>query len=299
MPSSTPDKQERQRQRKFARAKVRHFLFTHGPHRLTKGRTTQRHLKGEVQVRELTVESALWPAELDGLRIGHVSDFHFGDLMPAARAVAIIDLLAANAPDMIACTGDVIDLHCDGAEPIFDALTASGAPLGSFLVLGNHDELHDRRRVEAMARNSGVALLENERVEIVHNGAHLVVAGVTWGKSQRDCSRLVKRTCNGAEHILLSHNPKSFPRAAVLGIPLTLAGHTHGGQVAIRNQPALNLSLSHRRSAGLYEKRGVHLYVTTGVGAWFPLRVNCPAEVAVITMRGGPHVPSARDATPP
>ena len=93
--------------------------------------------------------------------------------------------------------------------------------------------------------------------------------------------------CGDFAHLLLAHNPRAFVRAAEIGVPLTLAGHTHGGQVAIKNRPGLNLAVTQRFSAGLFECGGSHLYVTAGVGAWFPLRMNCPAEIVMITMRSG------------
>ena len=85
-------------------------------------------------------------------------------------------------------------------------------------------------------------------------------------------------------HVLLCHNPKGFDHAAEIGIPLTLSGHTHGGQIARRNKPDANMAFAHKRSAGLYETGDCRLFVTVGIGAWFPLRMNCPAEVVVITM---------------
>ena len=75
--------------------------------------------------------------------------------------------------------------------------------------------------------------------------------------------------------------------AAGLGVPLTLAGHTHGGHIAMKGRPNANLALTHRYRSGLYTDGPSRLYVTTGVGDWFPVRVNCPAEIAIITMRYG------------
>ena len=72
---------------------------------------------------------------------------------------------------------------------------------------------------------------------------------------------------------------------------LTLSGHTHGGQVALPRRPNTNLAISHRHSAGLFEIGDSRLFVTRGVGSWFPLRVNCPPEVAMLTMRHGPITP--------
>jgi predicted MPP superfamily phosphohydrolase len=85
--------------------------------------------------------------------------------------------------------------------------------------------------------------------------------------------------------LLLAHNPKAFVGAVDREIPLTLSGHTHGGQVARRANRRHNLVFTHRLNAGHYHQGESHLYVTNGVGAWFPLRVNCPPEVAVVEMR--------------
>ena len=219
------------------------------------------------------------------MRIGHISDFHVGELHSVDNALKAIEQLAACEVDLVACTGDVVDLHVDMAGPIVKALGAVKAQLGSFLVLGNHDELHDPETLTGMALESGLTVLSNEAVEINHHGSQLVVAGIEWAKSAVRCANLVDRACGELTHLLLSHNPKAFLRATELGVPVTLAGHTHGGQVAMKNRPNANLAISQRRSAGLFQSNGSALYVTTGIGAWFPLRVNCPAEIAIITMR--------------
>jgi predicted MPP superfamily phosphohydrolase len=88
-------------------------------------------------------------------------------------------------------------------------------------------------------------------------------------------------------HLLLAHNPKAFHAAARRDIPLTLSGHTHGGQVAWKGKPRANVSFAHRLSAGLYQRNGCSLFVSVGAGAWFPLRVHCAPEVLVITVRRG------------
>lgn len=235
-------------------------------------------------IRELEAESPLWPGEFDGLRIGHVSDFHLGELLPLEKALEVVDCLARQQPDLVACTGDLVDLDNGCARPLLEALGALDPPLGTFLVLGNHDELHDADGLAAMAADSGVSVLRNEAVKINHHGHHLVVVGIEWARSAVACARHVDRACGGETHLLLAHNPKAFLRASDLGIPLTLAGHTHGGQIAMKKRPNTNLALSHRRSAGLFRSNGSVLYVTNGVGAWFPLRVNCPAEIALLTI---------------
>lgn len=289
--------EELARQAKYRRARIRNFLFTSGPNRLTGGRISRRHLAQDVCVREIETASPLWPKAFDGMRIGHVSDFHLGELLPLPRALEIVERLRSQEPDLVACTGDLVDLHHHGAAPLLDALAAIDARFGSWLVLGNHDELDSPEMLSEMAKRAGVLPLHNEAVELhqpSRNGdTHdsLVLAGIDWAKSASGCAKHVEIACggpNGFAHLLLAHNPKAFTRAAELDVPLTLAGHTHGGQVAMKKRPRANLAFTHRHSAGLFAKGISKLFVTTGIGAWFPLRVNCPAEIVILTMRHDP-----------
>jgi predicted MPP superfamily phosphohydrolase len=167
-------------------------------------------------------------------------------------------------------------------------MAAAGAPLGAALVLGNHDELHCPHTIMREASEAGLLVLHDEEVQISHNGNRLRIGGIGWAASAVASAKRVDLFAETPPDILLAHNPKAFRRAADLGIALTLSGHTHGGQIAMRNRPNASLALTHRHRAGLFERGDSRLYVTTGVGSWFPLRVNCPAEIAVVTMRHGP-----------
>jgi predicted MPP superfamily phosphohydrolase len=280
---------------KYQRARIRHFLFTVGPNTLSGGRIRRRHLAQDVVVREIEIASPRWPKHFDGMRIGHVSDFHLGHLLPLEKALEVVELVREQEPDLVACTGDVVDLDHHEAAPLLSALADISAPLGTALVLGNHDELHCGDTLSRMAEDAGLAVLRNEAIEIVHNGNRLRIAGIHWAKSAVTCARYVDATCGHDAELLLSHNPKAFMRAAELGIPLTLSGHTHGGQIAMKNRPNANLAIAHRHRAGLFAEGSSRLYVTSGVGAWFPLRINCPAEIAMITMK---HQPAPVEAQP-
>lgn len=273
---------------KYRRAALRHLIFTSGPNRLSGGRLLRRHLAQDVEVREVEIVSPAWPDAFDGMRIGHISDLHVGDLLPVDRAVGIAEQLARLEPDLVACTGDVVDLDNAMAPPVLDALRAVDAPMGNLLVLGNHDHLDDGEELAEMARRADLLVLRDEVVEIVHNGGRLRLGGVEWSRTLKECSQRVGRIAGSPGdgiNILLSHNPKSFLEATRLGIPLTLAGHTHGGQIARKKVPNHNLAFAHGLNRGLYQRHASHLFVTTGVGAWFPLRVNCPPEIAIVTMR--------------
>ena len=289
--SSSARRGARRHKARYRRARLRNFVFTVGPGRLTGGRIARRHLARSIVLRTLETGSPRWPESFDGLRIGHLSDFHLGDLVPLERLLEAIDLLARQEPVLLACTGDLVDLHHEGAPPLFEALAAIRAPMGTAVVPGNHDELHCPHTIMAMARRAGLLVLHDEAARIRRNGTALTVAGVSWASTSRACGRRVEGACDEATDLLLAHNPRTFARAAEIGVPLTLAGHTHGGQVALKNRPNANLALAHRHGAGLFESGSSRLFVTTGVGSWFPLRLNCPAEVAVITMR---HIPARR-----
>ncbi|MDY7110099.1 MAG: metallophosphoesterase [Planctomycetota bacterium] len=263
------------------------MMFTEGPERLSRGRISRRLLSGNILVREVETESPRWPEALDGLRIGHVSDFHLGALIPLRRALEAVDALAGQKPDFVACTGDVVDLHHDPARPLLEAMGSIGAPLGAALVLGNHDELHCPDTIMRLGREAGLIVLHDEAVRLSRNGDALLVAGIGWSGSAAGCAERIERAGGSDAHLLLSHNPRAFLSAGKLGVPLTLAGHTHGGHIALRRRPGTNLALTHRYRSGLYAVGPSRLYVTTGVGDWFPVRINCPSEIAIITMRHG------------
>lgn len=278
----------RDSQGRLARARLRHAVVTLLPDRVSGGSLVRRHLAQSLVCRRVEVWIPSWPARFDGVRIGHLSDLHVGHLMPTRRAVEAVDLLAQARPDMLACTGDVVDLDVAGSEPVFQALGALRAPLGRYFVLGNHDLLDSARRVLRLARSAGLRTLRSE-AECVKGG--LRIGGIDWGRTLDENARGVRALVRHAHlpHLLLAHNPKAFREAARQGIPLTLAGHTHGGQFALL--PKLRMrpraAESRRLLAGHYHEGESHLFVTTGVGGWFPLRVNCPAEVVVVTVRRG------------
>ncbi|MEE2906644.1 MAG: metallophosphoesterase [Planctomycetota bacterium] len=284
-----PDKPSKPRRSvKFRKAKIRHTVFTLGADKLTGGWLSRRHEAQQPLKRHVEISTPAWPKNLDGLRIGHVSDFHFGDLMTLQNALLAIEALKSEAPEIICNTGDLVDLEWQGVEPLVQAFVDLNPPLGNFFVLGNHDELDDGEAVARVASEAGIHVLRNGTFTVDRNGQPLCIGGVDWARTPKQCREQIDTMAeDGDPHVLLCHNPKGFDHAAELAIPLTLSGHTHGGQIARRNKPDANMAFAHRRSAGLYEIDDYRLFVTVGVGAWFPLRMNCPAEVVIITMRHG------------
>ena len=280
----------KKRSSKFRRAQLRHLFVTRGLNRLSGGRLLARHESESVLIRHVDVSTPIWPAAWDGLRIAHISDVHVGDLMSIERAVELTKLIEAEHPDLICNTGDVADLVCPDLAPFFTACAAIDPPMGNMLVLGNHDELDDGEQVASMAERAGIHVLRNNRMDVEHDGNTLRVGGIDWARTGSECrSSIDEMLEQGGADLLLSHNPKAFDHATERGIPLTLSGHTHGGQIARKNRPNANIALAmnHRRNAGLYEQADSRMFVTVGAGALFPLRMNCPAEIAIITVRRG------------
>lgn len=257
--------------------------------RLTFGALSRRHALLPIEEKAIELRLPTWPLAYDGLRIAHVSDFHLGHLMSSERAIATLEAVRRLKPDLVACTGDVVDLDVEPAQPVLEAMAGCGAPLGSLLVLGNHDHLDHPRRLARVAEEAGVTVLHDQVALLGTPGARLRIGGVDWARTIGQCGRRVGRAWNAGRGIdlLLSHNPKSFVAAARLGVPLTLSGHTHGNQFAMRKSPKPPPRFSRRLTAGLYRRGDSALFVTVGLGSWFPLRVNCPPEIAVLTVRRG------------
>ncbi len=273
------------RLRKLKRAKFRHKLFTTGPNKLTRGKLFKKHFDQSIQVNEFSIHSPKWPESFNGLRIAHVSDFHLGDLMPLERALDIVALIEKQEPDLIACTGDIVDLHPCHVRELMDALASVPTTYGTYAVLGNHDELDRPQAIVDAGLDAGIHVLQDATCTIHRGEEVLRIAGIGWAKTEKQCEQKVEHTCTNETHLLLSHNPKAFGAAQAHSIPLTLSGHTHGGQIALPKKKRINLAAAHKYTEGLYQSGSSNLFVTVGVGAWFPLRINCPAEIAMLTVQ--------------
>ncbi|MGA9352424.1 MAG: metallophosphoesterase [Terriglobales bacterium] len=193
-------------------------------------------------VERVDVPVANLPPELDGLRIAQLSDIHIGDYMPPreiARAVAMANELQ---PDISFVTGDFVSSEGDPLDVCIGELAKLRAPLGVWGCNGNHEIYAGvEDEAEQLFQSHGMRLLRARNEVIEHNGGRFNLMGVDYqrdhmvsgehaGPMLGEIEHLVRRDM---PNILLSHNPNSFPRAAELGIELSLAGHTHGGQVKV------------------------------------------------------------------
>ncbi|HTO70017.1 MAG TPA: metallophosphoesterase [Myxococcota bacterium] len=235
------------------------------------------------------------PHALAGLRIAQISDLHIGLQLRAPFLRELVARVNALEADAIVITGDLFDFDPAFIEEGCRELAALDAPLGVFCVLGNHDVYTGADAVaRGLERFTKIRLLRDEWQAIEVGGARLAVVGVEdhgRGWSERDgrhqaLAELAAALPDGMARLLLIHRPSYFAEAARLGFPVSLAGHTHGGQIALP-PPGQHHNVSRlisRWTRGLFrdEATGALLYVNRGLGvAGPPVRLNCTREISL------------------
>ena len=253
-----------------------------------------------LEVRRVEVASRAWSGP--SLRIGVISDTHTdGPHVGIARLESIIARMNAERPDVVVLLGDFIGGHGASSERSegerreigagLAAFSKLKAPLGVWAVLGNHDWWYDGAAVESGLVGAGIQVLENSRARIPREGGAFWIGGLADYESRR-AQPSYGATLVGVPAdepvIVMSHWPDPFA-VAPARVALTLAGHSHCGQV---NLPILGRVVhvspgAERWPCGLYEDRGGWLYVSGGVGtSILPVRFGQPPEIAVVTLRG-------------
>ena len=263
--------------------------------------------RNQAAVLDVPVSFAALPKQLDGLTIVQVSDVHIAGLPnPALGVERLVAMVNAVGADVVVLTGDIgtaDDLA--SAPPLLGQLEAR---LGKLAVLGNHDlgdmehaednwvDDADKQakieRLRAVYKDAGFTLLFNEAARLTRGGATFAVLGVApfdphHGYQDADLSRASLGLDDVSLRVLLTHNPELWFEgvAGATPIALTLAGHTHGGQVGLEAGPISLIPAAHegRQWAGLRIEQNQALYVSRGWGVYgLPFRMGIPAEVTVI-----------------
>ncbi len=250
-------------------------------------------------VEEVTVPIANLPPVLDGLRLLQLSDVHASAYMPVRKIRRIVGLARELEADLVIHTGDFVTSVGDPLEEAIAELAQVEGGYGRFGCLGNHEiyAVATEAATELCAQRD-IRILRGENAVLEIEGARLNLIGVDyqWQQGPQPSGTGKPHFLQGVEslvrrdgvNILLSHNPNAFPRAAELGIELTLAGHTHGGQVQVeildsRWNPARFFTPF---VSGLYQQGASRLYVSRGLGTvGAPIRLNSPPEITLLTLR--------------
>ena len=233
------------------------------------------------------------PAEFDGLRIVQLSDLHIGPQTSRAYLARVKRMVDQAAADIIVVTGDLIDDHAADVDAYARALGTLAAPMGVFVCAGNHDVYSDWPEVARRLSALPVTVLVNDARVLERGRASLAIAG-TGDPAGRgttvgpDIPRTLSAIPAGVFTVVLAHNPALWPALAERGVPLTLSGHTHWGQLAL---PSLGWSLAtpfNAHAMGVHRNGNALLSVHPGTGFWgIPFRLGTPPEVAVVTLRRG------------
>lgn len=242
-----------------------------------------------LQVETVRIPLAELHAALQGFKIAHFSDTHFGPFFDHTNAQRVVRMINGLEPDLIVFTGDLVSRLSQGeAELGTRMLRELDAPEGAFAVLGNHDHWTDPGQVaDAIEAGAGM-LLRNGSRRIERDGGGFWLAGVDdiW-EGKQDLDRALEGTTSGEPVILLAHEPDYADRVAADGrVALQLSGHSHGGQVRIPflGAPVLPY-LGQRYPFGLRRVGNLTLYTNRGVGMLAPpVRWNCRPEITEILL---------------
>src|SRR5581483_3509472 len=237
---------------------------------------------GKFRVKPMHLAIPSWHPSAGPFSIAVVADIHTGiftdDKMLADVARATNELRA----DVVCFLGDLINSSLRDLSAGIDTIRKMDAPHGVYLIEGNHDLFQNPQGFRNGVRAAGLRLLCDQSADLKVNGFPVQLLGVEWGNTQAalyDSVRAVAAARDpDAFPILLAHHPHAWDAAAPLGLPLTLSGHTHGGQIMLTKHIGGG-PLRFRYWTGLYQRPGSSLIVSNGVGNWFPLRVNAPAEI--------------------
>jgi uncharacterized protein len=244
-----------------------------------------------------------WPAHLDGFTIALLSDFHYDPYFSVHPLRSSIGMVNALHPDLIVLTGDFVSLPVFGdaeegasaAEPCAELLRQMHAPYGLWAVLGNHDIFTDPDRITSVLVGAGIKVLSNQSVPIERDGARFWLAGVddVLGRTA-DLDATLHVVPSDEATILLAHEPDFADEVTRYPVDLQLSGHSHGGQVRVPLIRPLYLpDLARKYVLGLYKIGGLTLYTNPGIGTVrVPVRLNCPPEITLFTMRRSAKSPS-------
>jgi uncharacterized protein len=248
---------------------------------------------GSVYVERKILSFQNLPSSLEGLRILHLSDIHLRHYVTLTDLEDVMVAAEPHSPDLVLVTGDVADDLGQLPEAI-RMISALKPRLGTYASLGNHEYFRGVERVRKIFDQSDVLLFIDAGVRIPVGDSSLFVGGIDDPVSMHNVGEEFFRDSLGKALIdrgetdftvMMSHRPDAFKTAPAYSVDLTLAGHTHGGQIGLFGRSLLERSLPEKYLWGHYEDQGRQLYTSCGVGHWFPFRLGCPPEAPVIELR--------------
>jgi len=238
-----------------------------------------------LSLERVDIEIKRLPIKLDGFKIVHLSDTHHSPLTGLDHIEGAVKIANRLKPDIFLLTGDYVSHHREFIGPVAATLGKLKAKYGIYACLGNHDHWTDAALVTDLFRGEGINVLINEGLRIETRRGSFWLAGVDdYMVGKTDVPAALLGSYPDEMKILLAHNPLIFRDAARAGVDLTLSGHTHGGQIRVRNTE--NNIIPRRRKAGLHRRGNSQVYITRGIGTVVvPMRYHCPPEISLLELR--------------
>ena len=246
-------------------------------------------------VKEETIQLPNWPTGFENLKIAVLSDLHVGSpFIDAEKLHFIVLQVNAMQPDLIVLLGDFMASESVGKviepEVIAENLKNLRARHGVFAVLGNHDWWYNGQRVRHALEAVSIRVLDDDVMKIERDGQAIWLAGLKDAWTNRtDIDGTLRKVTDESPIIALTHNPDLFVRIPPRVI-LTLAGHTHGGQVNFPFFGPIKVPSEYgqRYAVGHIVENNHHLFVTTGIGtSIIPVRFRVPPEIVILTLKAG------------
>ena len=241
--------------------------------------------------RRLTLAVPGWPKDAPPMRLVLLSDLHVaGPETPPARLARVVAQVNALHPDLVLIAGDFVTEKGTATrlytpQAVIAPLAGLRPRLGTLAVMGNHDHWLDSRTVHAALAAAHITVLDNRAIRV----GPLAISGVDDEITDHaDVPGLVAELArSGGVPIVLSHSPDVFQQLPA-AVPLTLAGHTHCGQIVLPLYGAISTAskFGERYRCGLVREGGKLLVVTAGIGASIlPFRLGAPPDLWVIELR--------------
>ena len=237
-------------------------------------------------VETISIKLKRLPKKLEGFRIVHLSDVHHSPFTSLEHISRAVDISNSLKPDMFVLTGDFVSHETKYIEPVARVLGTLESEFGSFACLGNHDHWTDAGLVTKHLRESGITVLINEGFRFAAHDSTFWLCGVDdYMVGETDLRAALRSSFPDEMKLLLAHNPKILYRAARAQIDLILSGHTHGGQIKLRDEEKRILP-NRKFASGLYRRKETQIYITRGIGTVVvPMRYRCPPEISLIDLK--------------
>ncbi len=284
--SDRPEAAKKRFSKKLSKVVGSETPFRHLAGNISKVAQSALNEANSLKIENISITLKRLPKSLDGFRFVHLSDIHHSPFTEIEHIQRAVETANALEPELVLLTGDYVSHEQEYIRPMAETLGQLTSKFGTFACLGNHDHWTNAELVTSSLRDAKINVLINEGVRFTAHDASFWLAGVDdYMLGKTDLRSALRGSFPDEMKMLLAHNPVIIRRASRAGIDLMLSGHTHGGQIKIREDDK-RLFPKRKFKNGLYRRKETQIYITRGIGTVvLPVRYQCPPEISVIELR--------------